>query len=91
MHGSAARMIPVQANAPAPGPKACEPELTLDPALSHGLAVAFELESHDHPSAVQPYQDAAIGVGGIHCDICSSLFCFEQVSSQWSIQKTGMG
>src|SRR4026208_252687 len=30
-----------------------------------GLAVAFKIESHNHPSAVEPYQGAATGVGGI--------------------------
>jgi phosphoribosylformylglycinamidine synthase len=34
-----------------------------------GLAVAFKIESHNHPSAVEPYQGAATGVGGIQRDI----------------------
>ncbi|HET6172974.1 MAG TPA: phosphoribosylformylglycinamidine synthase subunit PurL [Gaiellales bacterium] len=34
-----------------------------------GLAVAFKVESHNHPSAVEPYQGAATGVGGILRDI----------------------
>jgi phosphoribosylformylglycinamidine synthase len=34
-----------------------------------GLAVAFKIESHNHPSAVEPYQGAATGVGGILRDI----------------------
>jgi len=34
-----------------------------------GLGVAFKIESHNHPSAVEPYQGAATGVGGIHRDI----------------------
>ena len=33
------------------------------------LAVAFKIESHNHPSAVEPYQGAATGVGGIMRDI----------------------
>jgi len=33
------------------------------------LGVAFKIESHNHPSAVEPYQGAATGVGGIHRDI----------------------
>ena len=33
------------------------------------LAVAFKIESHNHPSAVEPYQGAATGVGGIQRDI----------------------
>lgn len=34
-----------------------------------GLAVAFKMESHNHPSAIEPYQGAATGVGGIIRDI----------------------
>ena len=34
-----------------------------------GVAVAFRIESHNHPSAVEPYQGAATGVGGILRDI----------------------
>ncbi|MDH4069495.1 MAG: phosphoribosylformylglycinamidine synthase subunit PurL [Ignavibacteria bacterium] len=34
-----------------------------------GFAVAFKIESHNHPSAVEPYQGAATGVGGIMRDI----------------------
>ena len=37
--------------------------------IGDGLAVAFKIESHNHPSAVEPYQGAATGVGGIHRDI----------------------
>ncbi len=37
--------------------------------IGEGLAVAFKLESHNHPSAVEPYQGAATGVGGILRDI----------------------
>ena len=33
--------------------------------LGDGLAVAFKVESHNHPSAVEPFQGAATGVGGI--------------------------
>src|SRR5947209_7053341 len=33
--------------------------------IGDGLAVAFKIESHNHPSAVEPYQGAATGVGGI--------------------------
>lgn len=36
-----------------------------------GLAVAFKIESHNHPSAVEPYQGAATGVGGIMRDVFS--------------------
>ena len=37
--------------------------------IEDGLAVAFKIESHNHPSAVEPYQGAATGVGGIIRDI----------------------
>jgi phosphoribosylformylglycinamidine synthase subunit PurL len=37
--------------------------------IGEGLAVAFKIESHNHPSAVEPYQGAATGVGGIQRDI----------------------
>src|SRR6266508_4347357 len=39
--------------------------------LGDGLAAVFKLESHSHPSAVEPYQGAATGVGGIVRDIVS--------------------
>ncbi len=39
--------------------------------IGDGLAVAFKIESHNHPSAIEPYQGAATGVGGIHRDIFS--------------------
>ena len=38
-------------------------------AIGDGLAVAFKIESHNHPSAVEPYQGAATGVGGILRDV----------------------
>ncbi len=38
-------------------------------ALRDGWAVAFKIESHNHPSAVEPYQGAATGVGGILRDV----------------------
>ena len=37
--------------------------------LGGGLACAFKMESHNHPSAIEPYQGAATGVGGIIRDI----------------------
>ena len=37
--------------------------------LGDGLATAFKIESHNHPSAVEPYEGAATGVGGIMRDI----------------------
>jgi phosphoribosylformylglycinamidine synthase len=39
--------------------------------IGDGLAVAFKIESHNHPSAIEPYQGAATGVGGILRDIFS--------------------
>jgi phosphoribosylformylglycinamidine synthase len=37
--------------------------------LGDGVAVAFKVESHNHPSAVEPFQGAATGIGGILRDI----------------------
>src|SRR5882724_974703 len=37
--------------------------------IGDGLAIAFKIESHNHPSAVEPFQGAATGVGGITRDI----------------------
>ena len=37
--------------------------------LGDGLATAFKIESHNHPSAVEPYEGAATGVGGIMRDV----------------------
>ena len=37
--------------------------------LGDGIATAFKIESHNHPSAVEPYEGAATGVGGIMRDI----------------------
>src|SRR5215212_9708800 len=37
--------------------------------LGDGFAAVFKVESHNHPSAVEPYQGAATGVGGIVRDI----------------------
>lgn len=39
--------------------------------LGNEYAVIFKMESHNHPSAIEPYQGAATGVGGIHRDIFS--------------------
>src|SRR6266487_2288981 len=39
--------------------------------LGDGLAAVFKMESHSHPSAIEPYQGAATGVGGIVRDIVS--------------------
>ena len=52
------------------------PKLVLGPgenagavAVGDGLVCAFKVESHNHPSAVEPYQGAATGVGGILRDV----------------------
>lgn len=37
--------------------------------VGDGIACAFKIESHNHPSALEPYQGAATGVGGINRDI----------------------
>jgi len=37
--------------------------------LGDGIGCAFKIESHNHPSAIEPYQGAATGVGGINRDI----------------------
>jgi len=37
--------------------------------IGDGLACSFKIESHNHPSAIEPYQGAATGVGGINRDI----------------------
>jgi phosphoribosylformylglycinamidine synthase II len=37
--------------------------------LGDGIATAFKIESHNHPSAVEPYEGAATGVGGIMRDV----------------------
>lgn len=39
--------------------------------IGDGLACCFKIESHNHPSALEPYQGAATGVGGINRDIFS--------------------
>jgi phosphoribosylformylglycinamidine synthase subunit PurL len=37
--------------------------------VGDGVAVAFRIESHNHPSAIEPYQGAATGIGGILRDV----------------------
>ena len=37
--------------------------------IGNGLGCAFKIESHNHPCAIEPYQGAATGVGGINRDI----------------------
>ena len=50
----------------------CSPASGRTPAvvdIGEGYAVTFKVESHNHPSYVEPYQGAATGVGGIVRDI----------------------
>ncbi len=37
--------------------------------IGHGQAIAFKMESHNHPSYIEPYQGAATGIGGILRDV----------------------
>src|SRR3984893_3178959 len=46
-----------------PGENACAVN------IGHGWAAVFKIESHNHPSAIEPYQGAATGVGGIIRDV----------------------
>ena len=39
--------------------------------IGDGQAAIFKMESHNHPSYIEPYQGAATGVGGISCATCS--------------------
>jgi phosphoribosylformylglycinamidine synthase II len=70
-HCSYKHSKPLLATLPTEGPR-----LVLGPGenagavdVGGGLAVAFKVESHNHPSAVEPFQGAATGVGGILRDI----------------------
>jgi phosphoribosylformylglycinamidine synthase subunit PurL len=51
--------------------------------IGEGWAVAFKMESHNHPSAVEPFQGAATGVGGIIRDIFTMgarpVFCLDSL------------
>ena len=62
---------PLLAGLPSDGPRVLvgpgENAGALD--IGDGLAVIFKVESHNHPSAIEPYQGAATGVGGIIRDI----------------------
>ena len=53
-------------------------------ATPYDIAVALRIESHNHPSAIEPYQGAATGVGGIIRDIfssCPSLIALKYASA----------
>ncbi|MBU1752507.1 phosphoribosylformylglycinamidine synthase subunit PurL [bacterium] len=62
---STLRMLPTQSERVLVGPG--ENAGVID--IGNGIWVAFKIESHNHPSAVEPYQGAATGVGGILRDI----------------------
>ena len=73
-----ALLVQVVARAPAAGFPTEAPWVLVGPGegagvidVGDGLAVAVRIESHNHPSAVEPYQGAATGVGGIIRDIFS--------------------
>ena len=42
-------------------------------AIGSGLAAIFKIESHNHPSFIEPYQGAATGVGGILRDVFTTV------------------
>jgi len=63
--GALLRTLPTDGDAVLAGPGAHAG--TVD--VGEGWALAFKIESHNHPSAVEPYQGAATGVGGILRDI----------------------
>src|SRR3954469_4038502 len=65
--------------------------------IGDGWAVAFKIESHNHPSAIEPFQGAATGVGGIIRDIftmgarpefCLNSLRFGPITSEQSKIKT---
>jgi len=51
--------------------------------IGDGLAIVFKIESHNHPSAIEPFQGAATGVGGILRDIFTMgarpIICFNSL------------
>ena len=61
------RMLPTEGGAVLVGPG--EDAGAVD--VGDGIAAVFKMESHSHPSAIEPYQGAATGVGGIVRDIVS--------------------
>src|SRR5690554_7078518 len=70
-HCSYKNSKPVLSKFPTSGPK-----VLMGPGEGAGIvdigdnqAVVFKIESHNHPSAIEPFQGAATGVGGIHRDI----------------------
>jgi phosphoribosylformylglycinamidine synthase len=63
------RKFPVTGPQVVQGPGENAGVVRLDESASRKLCAAFKMESHNHPSAVEPYQGAATGVGGIIRDI----------------------
>ena len=61
------RRLPTEAPWVLVGPESGEGAGVVD--VGDGIAVAIRIESHNHPSAIEPYQGAATGVGGILRDI----------------------
>jgi phosphoribosylformylglycinamidine synthase len=61
------RRLPTEAPWVLVGPETGEGAGVVD--VGDGIAVAIRIESHNHPSAIEPYQGAATGVGGILRDI----------------------
>jgi phosphoribosylformylglycinamidine synthase len=63
--------------------------------IGDGWAVAFKIESHNHPSAIEPFQGAATGVGGIIRDIFTMgarpEFCLNSLRFGPIVQDTGCG
>ena len=59
--------------------------------IGDGQAVVFKMESHNHPSAIEPYQGAATGVGGIIRDVFSMgarPIAIVKFTSFWRIKNT---
>ena len=56
--------------------------------IGDGIAIALRIESHNHPSAVEPYQGAATGVGGILRDVFTMgarpIACLDALRPRWT-------
>src|SRR5438552_4960976 len=68
--------------------------------IGEGWAIAFKIESHNHPSAIEPFQGAATGVGGIIRDIftmgarpefCLNSLRFGPITESSSIERSASG
>ena len=51
--------------------------------IGDGWAVTFKVESHNHPSAVEPFQGAATGIGGIVRDITATALVCRTSAVRW--------